>query len=220
MIVVACLEAPAPSRASRTALDLAAALASQAQVIALCAGGPPGSPSLALAASCAAVSRVLHIDDPVLAGADVLTLGSVLAQAVRFLGAGLVVAGDRSEDEGQGLVPAALAHHWGVPLLSRVQAVALPEVDTVQVTVRSGGQLATLSCVPPLVLSTPPAAAIRELTMGASRAPEALPLAQLGLDASRLVPRPDLVGTLVPGTAELAAAMTWEEFPSALTRHR
>jgi electron transfer flavoprotein alpha/beta subunit len=163
---------------------------------------------------------VLHIEDPVLAGADVFTLGSVLAEAVRLLEAGLVVAGDRSDEEGQGLVPAALAHHWGAPLLSRVQAVTLPAVDTIQVAVRSGGQLATLNCVPPLVLSISPAAELRELTMGASRAPESLPLARLGLDASRLVPRPDLLGALVPGTAEMAATMAWDELPSALLPHR
>lgn len=220
MIAVVCLESPTASRASRAALDLTSALASQVQVIALCAGGPPGSPSLALAGACAAVSRVLHIDDPLLAGADSFTLGLVLAEAVRLLEAGLVVAGDRSDDEGQGLVPAAIAHHLGAPLLSRVQAVTLAEGDSVQVTVRSGGQLATLRGVPPLVLSTPPAAAVRELTMGASRAPEALPFARLGLDASRLVPRPDLLGALVPGTAEIAAEMTWDELPSLLSRHR
>ncbi len=219
MILLVCLEAPAPSRASRTALDLASALASQAQVVTLTAAGPPASPSLALAGACAAVARVLHLDDPALASLDTVTLGAVLAEAGRLLEAGVILAGDRSDDEGQGLVPAAIAHHLGAPLLSRVQSLRLPTPDTIEVTVRAGGQLLTMAAAPPVVLSVPPAASLRELTMGASRAAEVLPLSRLGLDGTRLVPRPELYGALVPDQAEVAGEVSWDTLAATLSKH-
>lgn len=222
MIVLVCLESPAPSRASRAALDLACTLAAEPQVVAVSAGGSAASLSLDLARRRSPVSRVLHIEDPALDQADFLTTGMVLAEAARHLEAGLVIAGERSDHEGQGLVPAALAHHLHAHLVSRVQSVRLAATpDTVEVTLRAGGTICTLACQIPLVLTTSPGADIAaEPPVGAPRAVESLPLAQLGLDASRLVPRPDLLGTLVPAPGERPREMTWEEASAALFRHR
>jgi hypothetical protein len=71
------------------------------------------------------------------------------------------------------------------------------------------------------VLTTPPGPNVAaELPVGAPRAVDSLPLAQLGLDASRWVPRPDLLGTLVPAPGERPREMTWEEASVALLHHR
>ena len=222
MIVLVCLESPAPSRASRAALALACTLATDAQVVAVSAGGSVASHSLDLARTCAPVSRVLQIEDPALDQADFLTTGMVLAEAARHLEAGLVIAGERSDHEGQGLVPAALAHHLHARLISRVQSVRLAATpDAIEVTLRAGGKICTLACPVPLVLTTPPGPNIAaELPVGASRAVDSLPLAQLGLDTSRLVPRPNLLGTLVPAPGKLPREMTWEEAAAALLHHR
>ena len=221
MIVLVCLESPAPGRASRAALDLACTLAGGAQVVVISAGGSASSASLALASSHASVARVLHLDEPALDKANFLTVGMVLAEAARHLGASLVIAGERSDDEGQGLVPAALAHHLKAPLISRVQAVRVSATaDTVEVTTRAGGQLCSLACPLPLVLSTPPSRAVAADPAAANRgAVDTVTLAQLGVDGSRLVPRPDLLGTLVPAPAASARDMTFEQAAESLLRH-
>ena len=172
MIVLVCLESPAPSRASRAALDLACTLAADAQVVAVSAGGSAASKSLDLARRRSPVSRVLHIEDPALDQADFLTTGMVLAEAARHLEAGLVIAGERSDHEGQGLVPAAIAHHLHAHLVSRVQSVRLAATpDTVEVTLRAGGTICTLACPMPLVLTTSPGQTSPRNRRSAPRAP-------------------------------------------------
>ena len=222
MNVLVCLESPAPGRASRAALDLACTLAGGAQVVVISAGGLASSASLTLARTHASVARVIHLDEFALDKADFLTVGMVLAEAARYLQAGLVIAGERSDDEGQGLVPAALAHHLKVPLISRVQAIRVSATaDTVEVTTRAGGQLCTLACPLPLVLSTPPSrAAAADPAAANLGAVETLTLAQLGVDGSRLVPRPDLLGSLVPPPPESVRDMTFAQAAKSLLRHR
>jgi electron transfer flavoprotein alpha/beta subunit len=222
VIVLLCLESPSPGRASRAALDLACTLAGSAKVIALSAGGPAASASLELARACASVARVIHLDDPLLDKADFLTMGMVLAEAARHLEASLVIAGERSDEEGQGLVPAALAHDLKAHLISRVDAVRVSATaDAVEVRVRAGGQICTIECPLPLVLTAPPRAAGEARPTASHPASiETLPLTQLAIDASRLVPRPDLLGSLAPAPAESVREMTFEEASAALLRHR
>jgi electron transfer flavoprotein alpha/beta subunit len=222
VIVLLCLESPSPGRASRAALDLACTLAGSAKVIALSAGGPAASASLELARACASVARVIHLDDSSLDKADFMTMGMVLAESARHLEARLVIAGERSDDEGQGLVPAALAHDLKAHLISRVDAVRVSSAaDVVEVRSRAGGQICTIECSLPLVLTTPPKAASEQSpTASHPGSIETLPLAQLRIDASRLVPRPDLLGALVPAPAENVREMTLEEASAALLRHR
>ena len=222
MIVLLCLESPRPGRASHAALALAGSLAGNAQVVALSAGGPRDSASLGLARACPALARVIHLDDATLDQADFMTMGMVLAEAARHLGAGLVMAGERSDDEGQGLVPAALAHHLHAHLLARVRAVRLAEADdTVEVILQAGGQLCTVASPSPLVVTVPAQPGAPAVPAGsAAHDVETLTLAGIGLDASRLVPRPDLLGALVPAPGEPRREMTLAEAAAALARHR
>ena len=70
--------------------------------------------------------------------------------------------------------------------------------DTVEVTLRAGGCICRVASPYPVVLTTEPrspAPPARE--PGSPVAVEPLSLAQIGLDPSRVVPRPDLLGTLV-----------------------
>jgi electron transfer flavoprotein alpha/beta subunit len=149
-------------------------------------------------------------------------MGMVLAEAARHLEASLVIAGERSDEEGQGLVPAALAHDLKAHLISRVDAVRVSATaDAVEVRVRAGGQICTIECPLPLVLTTPPrAAGEARPTASHPGSIETLPLTQLAIDASRLVPRPDLLGSLAPAPAESVREMTFEEASAALLRHR
>ena len=222
MIVLVCLEPPAPGRSSRAALDLACTLAGSARLLALTVGGPAGSESLELARSCAPLTRVLHIDAPELDQVDSMTTGMVLAEAARHLEAGLVIAGERSDREGHGLVPAALAHHLKATIVSRVQTVRFAQpADGAEVTTRAGGRLCTLVCPLPLVVTTAPDRVVpMARAAGTPHAVARLPLAQIGLEASRLVPRPDLLGELAPAPPASVDELTWEEAQAALLRHR
>lgn len=221
MNILVCLETPSPGRASRAALDLACAAGAAVRVIAVSAGGPAVNEAVELARSRPGVSRVLHIGSSTLDQSDFLTMGMILAEAARHLEATLVLTGERSEVEGQGLVPAALAHHLRAPLLARVQSFRTTGApDVVEVTVRAGGLLCRLACPLPLVLSVPPdATAPRAAEAPAQRPVEVLPLPQLGLDASRLVPRPDLLGQLINAPQGNVGRVDLAQAAAALQRH-
>ena len=205
MITLVCLESPRPSQAGRAALGLACGMGEDAQVIVLSAGGGGQNASCALACQTMAVRRIVHLCDPVLDTADFLTLGMVLAEAARYLEARVILIGEHSDEEGQGLVPAALAHHLRAPLLARVHGVKVSEMNEGggQVTVRAGGRLCKISSPLPIVLATPSVPASPQPTGPNNTSVETLSLAQLGLDASRLAPCPNLLGALVPAEAEL-----------------
>jgi Electron transfer flavoprotein, beta subunit len=208
------------------ALSLACSMGEAARVVVLSAGGVSKSASLELARRCEAVRRIVQVQDSTLDEADFLTLGMVLAEAARHLEARVVLAGEHSDGEGQGMVPAALAHHLRAPLLARVEAVQSPATDdeVLQVTVRSAGRLCKVTCPLPVVLATPPGLASvgSQPTEGKKSSPavETLSLAQLGIDASRLVPRPDLLGAIVPAPAEILQHKSFDEAAQILLRRR
>ena len=224
MIVLVCLESRQPSQASRAALNLARRMGENAQVIMLSAGGAARSASCEFVRQIEFVRRIVQLRDSALDEADFLTLGMVLAEAARHLEARVVLVGEHSDDEGQGLVPASIAHHLRAPLLAQVREVqfSTTDEDVLHVTVRAGGRLCKIRSPLPLVLATPPALA------GASSQPdqgqrssatvETLTLVRLGIDASRLVPRPDLLGALVPVQAELVQHKSFDEAAQILLR--
>lgn len=220
MIVLVCLESPEPGRAGRAALSLARQLAATAQIVALSAGGPVASASLELARQGGA-HRVIHFDEPALDRADFFTLGMVLAEAARHIKAALVIAGEHSDNEGQGLVPAALAHHLGAPIVARVQDVERSTAadDAVVLTVRAGGRKNRIAMALPLVLSTSIATNATPVAGQSSRpGVETITFAQLGLDHSRVVPRPDLLGTRVPLAAPRIQYKSFDEVARMLLR--
>lgn len=221
MNILVCLETPSPGRASRAALDLACAMGPPARIIALSAGGPTAGEAIDLARTRPAVSRVLHIGTSTLDQTDFLTMGMVLAEAARHLEATLVLTGEASETEGQGLVPAALAHHLRAPLLARVQSFRPTGApDVLEVTVRAGGLLCRLACPLPLVLSIPPDTIAPPVAQAPPQLPvEVLPLPQLGLDASRLVPRPDLLGPMISAPTGDMVQLDLAQASAALRRH-
>jgi electron transfer flavoprotein beta subunit len=207
-------------------LRLAHALGDQAEIVVLSAGGAPNNASLELARQAEGVRRIVHLQDPALSKPDFLTLGVVLAEAARHLEACVVFAGEYSEGEGLGMVPAALAHHLGAPFFARVQSVAFPptEGSGLLMTIRSGGRLCRVTSPVPAVLTTPfspgDAGEIPKQSRQSPPVVETLSLAQLGVDASRLVPRPDLLGTLVPAHAEIVRSKSFDEAARMLLRER
>ena len=224
MIVLVCLESPRPGQASLAALRLACAMGDTAKVIVISAGGEARNEACALACRTEGVARVVQLCDKELDEADFLSVGRVLAEAARHLEASIVLVGEHSDDEGEGLVPASLAHHWGAPLLARVREVQLPAKEEApwEVTVRASGCLCKVRGTSPLVLAVPPAIA------GTSPQPtgknqtaceiETLSLTQLGIDTSVLVPRPDLLGALVLLKSERVENKSFDEAAKIILR--
>jgi electron transfer flavoprotein alpha/beta subunit len=215
VIALCCLEPPRPSRAARAAEILVRRLGGVEQKVAVCAGGPANAESLVWALQRCSFQRIIHIDDSSLDKADFMTLGMVLAEVARQVGASVVIVGERSDVEGRGLVPAALAHHLRVPLVSHVRDLRLSPADSerLEITTQAGGRLCTLESASPIVLSVPPTRS-EDILPGVpdpASAVEQMTLAQLALDPSRLVPRPELLGSQIPAPSDKPRPMTPDE---------
>jgi electron transfer flavoprotein beta subunit len=224
LIVLVCLESTSPSQSSRAALRLACSIGDKANVVVLSVGGEADGPSFDLARQSASVGRIVHLQDPVFKNAGFFTLGMVLAEAARHLEARMILAGEHSDGEGQGMVPAALAHHLKAPLFARVDAVQLPASGdaVLHLSLRSGGRLCKVASPLPVVMTAQPERA-DERSPSAERtksslAVETLSLTQLGIDASRLVPRPDLLGTLAAAPASIIQHKSFDEAARLLLR--
>jgi len=214
LIVLVCLEPAASSLASQAVLQLASTLGEKSETVVLYAGGDPKGATLAWVRSCAVVRRIIHLQNGLLAKADFATLGMILAETARHLKARVILTGERSGDEGQGMVPAALAHHLKAPYFARVVGVQHParEDDPLLLTLRSGGKVCRVSSPLPAVLAVPPAGSFPPLEVGKSAVEiEHLTFDQVGLDAGRIVPRPSLLGDHVPAPAQADRTMTFHE---------
>jgi electron transfer flavoprotein alpha/beta subunit len=224
VIVLACLESPRPGFGAKAAEALARRLARHATTLAVTAGGGADCETAAWAMASRSFRRIIHIDDAALDKADFMMLGVVLAEIARQVHADVVIAGEHSGVEGQGLVPAALAQHLLAPLVARVQAVRPAPSDSasIEITVPAGGRLCTLSCPFPIVLTTALAAGAESTpdASGAASGVETLALAELGLDSSRLVPRPELLGSQIPISAQRSPRMTADEAACFLLRRQ
>lgn len=113
--------------------------------------------AMALRAGCA---RAVRIDDSDLGDVDYLGLAQVLARAVTHVGAGLVVCGDRSGDEGAGAIGPALAELLEWSHLTAVDKVTV-DGDGLLVVRHGDGVVQRLRVQPPAVLCVvaPPVAA-------------------------------------------------------------
>ncbi len=220
MIVLVCLEPPQPGRASKAADRLARKLAGTVETVAVTAGGPPGSESLEWALGRRTYRRVIHLDAPSLDEADFMTVATVLSEVARQIHADVVITGEHSDAEGQGLVPAALAHQLQAPFIARVQDVRRSDAGLLEVVVPAAGRICRVACPAPVVIST--GASCDDGDMHDANNPastvETLNLAQLALDPSRLVPRPELLGTSVAVPDEARPRMTPEQAAQFILR--
>jgi len=161
MKIVVCLHAPPPDPdgpgvghddAHALAWGLALAEASQGPVTALLAGTSHESGPLQRALV-AGVSRAVRLGGEDYATVDFHTLGQALASGIKRIGADIVLAGARSDDEGLGAVPAAAARSLGFAYIGGVEEVTATGPRAVEVVVRGGGRKRRLRVDLPAVLS-------------------------------------------------------------------
>ncbi|MFF1880662.1 electron transfer flavoprotein subunit beta/FixA family protein [Pseudarthrobacter sp. NPDC058196] len=156
------------------------------EVVVLTVGPASAAQALRKALSMGADSAV-HVVDDRLEGADIAMTAAVLAAAVQRTGFDLVVAGNESTDGRGGVVPAMVAEHLGLPLLSSLNTVTLTAGTVAGEVSVEAGSLAVSATLPAIVSVTERAAEARfpnfKGIMTAKRKPlVTLSLADLGLD--------------------------------------
>jgi electron transfer flavoprotein beta subunit len=200
--IVVCLHAARPAADEPPtlglddgrALALALGLGAPHTVTALLAGTSADEAALhrALAAGAARAVRVVGED---FGAADFHTLGQALGTAVKRIGADLVLAGARSDDDGLGAVPAALARQLGALHVACIEGLAVAAEGGVEVTVRGGGKRRRLRLPTPAVLSVVGSAAgARALADTAVEAPSVEVISLVDPEATVVRRRTELLG--------------------------
>ena len=230
MNIVVCLRAPPPgpevdALARADALALAHGLglgAGNHQTTALLGGTSMEAGSLRLALA-AGVDRAVRVAADDMAGTDFHTIGQLLAIALRRIGADLVLTGLRSDDEGLGAAPAAIARHLGANYVAGVEEIALVSEGTVDVVTRGGGRKRRLRVKLPAVLTiaagpaTPgQRSAQRSEKAGAAPAIEVIPLSDP--EATVVRRRTELLGRLEPASRGVETVTSAAALVAALDR--
>jgi electron transfer flavoprotein beta subunit len=160
------------------------------EVVAVCMGPQKAEDAVRKTLAMGADSAVLVTDDA-LAGSDVQGTAYALAEALRSFQWDLVLFGVRSTDGESGCVPAAVAEHLGVPLLSTLAKVEV-QGSTLNVHRETEQGYVAYECPTPAVLSVikginEPRYPSMKGIMGAKKKPlDVKDAASLNLDASQL----------------------------------
>ncbi len=152
--------------------------------------------------------------------ADFHTVGQAIAAGVRRIGAELVLAGARSDDEGLGAVPAAAARQLGYAYVASVESLTHgSEAGTVEVVVRGGGRKRRLRVKLPAVLSIaagPPDATTAPDRTGNPSDVEVLSL--VDPEATVVRRRTELLGRAEPASRGIEEVTSAAAFVAALAR--
>lgn len=132
--------------------------------------------------------EAVHVSDPAIAGSDAPATARILAAALAGRGFDLVMFGMESTDAKMGVVPAMVATHLDLPLLSYAERVEVSG-DTVSITRRTEAGLRDMSATFPAAVAVvewihEPRYPSFKGIMAARKAPmERLDLAAVGIDA-------------------------------------
>jgi electron transfer flavoprotein alpha/beta subunit len=193
MKVVVCVEPWGLSDASRAALLLAAKLAPRATITALAATDGSAVEALAEAQTLGAF-RTAQVMETSLESLEVGGLGKTLAQALLTLGADLVLCGARSDVEGRGVVPAAVAHHWKSVYVPYVEELAVSGREAT-VVVRSNGRKRRLAVPLPALLTVGATLGVAA-SSGPPHTPSSVEILRLEDPGQRTLNRVSDLGTL------------------------
>ncbi|WP_179873463.1 electron transfer flavoprotein subunit beta/FixA family protein [Microcella indica] len=124
---------------------------SEAEVVVLTMG-PESATDMLRRVLAMGVDRAIHVVDPALEGADMMTTATVLAAAIRHAGFDVVVAGNESSDGRGGVLPAMVAEHLGVHHLTGLDEVVIDEESVRGVRV-VGSERVTVRAALPAIIS-------------------------------------------------------------------
>ena len=197
---------------------LALANAKQDRVVAMLAGTSHESGPLQRALV-AGAARAVRLGGEDYANVDFHTLGQALASGIKRVGADLVLAGARSDDEGLGAVPASTARHLGFPFIAGVEEIAAAGPNALEIVVRGGGRKRRLRVELPVVLSV--IAGPRSLPPPSDRTGDPSEVELLTLsdpEATVVRRRTELLGKPEPASRGTEEVSSPAELIAALTR--
>jgi electron transfer flavoprotein beta subunit len=160
------------------------------EVTVVCMGPETATDAVRKALAMGADKAVL-VSDPALAGSDVQGTAYALAEALKTVGADLVVFGVRSTDGETGCVPAAVAERLGLPLLSTLAKVEV-EGSKLLVNRETETGYVRLECPTPAVISVikginePLFPSMKGIMTAKTKPVEAKDAAALSLDAGQI----------------------------------
>ena len=137
----AALRAAATLRAARPGATLAA----------LAVGPERENEALTVAAALGA--RTYRLWDAALEGTDYDAYARAIAATCKMIGYDLVIAGERSADEGLGVIGPATAEHLGIPHVTAALDLGWHRTGRLMVRRREGRRVRTLGAVPPLLVT-------------------------------------------------------------------
>jgi electron transfer flavoprotein beta subunit len=224
--IIVCLHAPraAAGEPAELGLDDAHALAAAlglgaGHTVTALLAGPASDEAPLRRALAAGVARAVRVVGEDFGAADFHTLGQALGTAVKRLGADLVLCGARSDDDGLGAVPAAVARHVGALHVACIERLQAAGGDGVEISVRGGGRRRRLRVPLPAVLSvvaTGPAAPALPTAAGAPRAIEIVSL--VDPEATVVRRRTELLGQPELPLRAREEVTSVDAFVAALTR--
>ncbi|MEO0078207.1 MAG: electron transfer flavoprotein subunit beta/FixA family protein [candidate division WOR-3 bacterium] len=147
----------------------------------------------------------VHLNDPAFDGLDALSVGRVLAAAVKKMSHDLVLCGKQAVDDDQAAVPAAIAHFLGLPHVAAVTELNLaPEAGELTARREVEGATEVVVTRPPCLLTIGKAAyepryPTLKLMMAAKR--KEIPVfdaAALGIDPNQLTRRLEYLEDRLP----------------------
>lgn len=192
MKIVVCVEPWGLSEASRAALVMAARLKPAQSFTALAATDGSAAQALAEAQQLGAF-RTAQVMEVAMESLDAGALGKTLSDALLHLQADLVLCGARSDGEGRGVVPAAVAHHWKAPYVPHIESLSVADGEAT-VVVRSGGKKRTLAVKLPAVFTV--GATLGVTATRAPLSPSSVEILRLHDPDDRTLSRASDLGTL------------------------
>lgn len=184
----------APNEADLFAMEQALRLREQGIVgkVTCVTAGPPEAEAMLKLALAMGADRALriHVDEHTMM--DEAATGDLLGAAIAQLGGRLVLAAQRSDDGGSGIVPAALARALGAAYLSNVAAIRLSgEGVEVERKLERGNRQVWSAALPAVVAVEPGTVLVRYVSVAAlivarRRAVETVTPAEFGVDPASL----------------------------------
>jgi electron transfer flavoprotein beta subunit len=171
--------------------------AKDTEVVVLSMGPASATDALRKGLAMGADSAV-HVLDDSLAGADLGLTAAVLAATIASVGFDLVIAGNESTDGRGGVVPAMVAEHLGIPVLTALDDPALTETSVSGNRGIEGATMTAHAALPAVISISEAAPEARfpgfKGIMSAKKKPlSVVTVASLGLDAAATGARSTIV---------------------------